>query len=87
VADFDANDIPIGPAVLSGHVSVPAVDVTPTLFAGPPIPVVYTMRGYNTVLLKHVFWISEEVDDDASDYTTPADISLPSIVVFRVKGA
>lgn len=47
---------------------------------------VYTMRGYDTVLMKHVYWESDDIDDDASEYTTPADISLPSIVVFRLQG-
>lgn len=86
MATFDAYDIPIMPMV-GAFAHIPAKEVSPSLFAPPPVPVEYTMRGYNTVLMKQVFWISNEVDADASDYTTPGDISLPSIVVFRVKGA
>lgn len=83
---FDAYEIPIMP-VEFGDATIPAYEVLPVLFAPPPVPVEYKMRGYNTVLMKQVFWTSLEVDADASDYTTPGDILLSSIVVFRVKGA
>jgi len=88
MADFDADTRPglydnIGEVQKNGSRNGDVlVQPTPII----TLVTVYTMRGYDTVLMKHVYWESDEVDDDASEYTTPADISLPSIVVFRLQG-
>jgi hypothetical protein len=44
----------------------------------------YTMRGYDTNLTKYVYWRSDEIDDDASEYSgNPAGVQ--DIVLFGIE--
>jgi hypothetical protein len=63
---------------VEGHILLPAFPVI--------LGVIYRMRGFDTVKGHLVFWDSTEVDDDASDYTTPGDITLSTIRIMKVKG-
>ena len=54
--------------------------------APPAASLTYRMRGFDTNLGRIVYWTATEVDADASEYSSPGDITLSTVVVFKYLG-